>query len=212
MRLNIVTNLADLQTRLTKMQREQIPFATALSLTMTVNDAREAIQDEADTAFELRNRYTERGIQTNRANKRDWPRITAEVGIDEKRDYLIDHALGGKRRGDPSHGRAIPKSIKRTSGGKISKAKRPSRFLAQSKKPRRKGAKRPFIIKLSNGQELIARRQGKSRKPLDILYAFQKNVDIDQSFDFEKAGINRIRKVYDKNFGRALARAIRTAR
>lgn len=207
--ITVATNHDAMMAALSETARKQVPFASALALTTTAAEAMKAVRDEAEDTFTLRNRYTLRGIQTNRAEKRDWPNQKAEVGIEKGRDYLIDHALGGKRRGHITHGRAIPVNVRRLKSGKISKPQRPGRLLAK------KGRKQPFVIQgkhTRNGRDLIAVRTTARRYPVKILYAFQKGVNIRKEFMFEQEAEKRVGKVYNREFGRALAKAIATGK
>src|SRR5687768_13555724 len=106
MRIDIETNADVIAASFGAMAADQIPFASAQALTSLAFDAQRANKSELARVMTLRNRFSQGGIQVNRAEKADWPNQQAEVGIDPRRSYLVDHVLGGSRTGG-RHGRAI---------------------------------------------------------------------------------------------------------
>lgn len=221
MDITVTTNAGSLAEMFSNVFRDQVPFATAQALTTLAFMGRSATQSELAASMQLRNRYSAGGVQVNRAEKSDWPDQKAEVGIDKGRSYLIDHVTGGKREGG-THGRAILEDESLRGGsGRIAKSKRPGAMIKRARGGRRKGSRNgdqatplPFIISTSSkwSNEVLVRRQGPERYPLQILYAFKKGVTIKREFEMDVAVAAAVQGNYSQVLGKALARAIATAR
>jgi hypothetical protein len=202
------------------MAADQIPFASAQALTTLAFDAQRVEKSELARSLTLRNKFSQGGIQVNRAEKNDWPNQSAEVGIEEKRSYLIDHVTGGTRQGG-SHGRAILADESMRNGrGRVPKALRPRAQLKWANKNpkggRPKGAKTgqhstplPFLLHSSKwGNEVLAKRMGAERYPLLIIYAFKKGVSIKPEFDMVGIAERSVQGGYYAAYTKALKRAI----
>jgi hypothetical protein len=201
---------------------EQIPFATARALTDVAFRTAKVEKSALAHALELRNRFSASGIQVNPAEKGPLEGIYAEVGIDERRSYLIDHVLGGKRQGG-SHGRAILEQESLRSGsGKVPAGKRPAALIAKAKRAKRQAdlvktfggrggrdKNLPFLFYSRKwGNEVLAQRQAGDRYPLRIVYAFRKGVSIKREFEMELIAAREVGLTYGPAFERALRRAI----
>jgi len=206
----IETNIVELGLELGDVAAKQIPFATALALTRTALDARDAAKRQLDDDLTIRSKWIFSGIQINKAVKRDWPHTASEVGIAENRAFLIDHIIGNSRRKSRKGSRvAIPNTgeIKRTTTGRIPKAKHVSSLKSKTNR------KAFTITSGKTGRKILVRRETKGRYPLKFLYAFESHVSIEaRKFRFIEAVTKEAGRVYDKNFGRALAKALATAR
>lgn len=204
---------------------EQIPYATAKALTDVAFAVQRAEKSELARTFHLRNRFSQAGIQVNKAEKADWPATYAEVGIEERRSYLIDHITGGKRQGG-THGRAILEDEGlRTKGGRVPAGKRPGPLIAKAKRAQRQahlaqafGGKTrdkrlPFVFFSAKwGNEVLAQRTGEGRYPLRIIYAFKRGVTIKREFHMPEVGQRFVDAHYAQAFNRALRKAIASAK
>jgi hypothetical protein len=209
--------------QLGELARTQMPYAHAQALTTLAFDAQRASKLELARAMTLRNPFSAAGLQVVRAEKRDWPHQSAQLGIEQRRSYLIDHVLGAKRQGG-RHGRAIPADESlRSPRGKVPKGKRPAVMIQRAgRRPggRRKGAKTgqhrtplPFLLYASKwGNEVIARRMGPERYPLLIVYAFKRDVTVRPEFDMIGHARDAVGANYERVYGQALARAIASAK
>lgn len=219
--LQIDSNATALAIALGDLTAKQVPFATALALTDVAFKVQRGEKTELARSMELRNRFSTSGIQVNPAERNDWPVTYAEVGIEQRRSYLIDHALGGKRQGG-THGRAIIEDESMRSGsGRVPAGKRPKALIAKAMKAKRQNDARsafggkvkdkrlPFLFFSKKwGNEVLAQRTGKERTPLRIVYAFRKGVSIRKEFDMELVGQSVIAMTYHQAFTKALNRAI----
>ena len=170
--ISVKANFKEVSKQLSDLEKKQIPFATALTLTRLARGSEAPLRQEIDNQLTIRNRtLLIKGVISTKARKSDFPNQKSSVGISERFEFLSQHATGDTRYpitriGDANY-RAIPneKVIKRTSKGKISKKKRPQ-FLLKDRS-RKKNA---FIIKAKSGKNLIVRRKTKRKYPLIVLY------------------------------------------
>ena len=93
--INISHNMAAFERQLSDALREQLPFALALALNDAGQDAKEAVEDHMDRAFDRPTPYTKRALFMRRASKR---RPTVEVAVKRvQASYLRRQAEGGIR-------------------------------------------------------------------------------------------------------------------
>ena len=121
--------------------------------------------------------------------------------------FMADQETGGERRPLKRQYRAAPLAIRKNERQRITKAKRPSRLLL---KPR------VFVNRLTKGPRrgslVVLRRVGKAGYPLQVLYVLERSTKIQARFGFRKTVERTVARRLSKNFGMALAAALRTAR
>ena len=221
MEITVTSNAEALATVMGGLVRDQLPFASAQALTTLAFMGQRESKSELIESLTLRNRYSASGVQVNRAEKGDWPNQRAEVGIEQGRSYLIDHVTSGKRQGG-TYGRAILEDESlRGSSGRIARKNRPGAMIKRARGGRRKGSKNgdqatplPFIISTSSkwNNEVLVRRTGPERYPLQILYAFKRGVEIKREFEMDLAVRLAVQGNYTQVLGKALAKAIASAK
>lgn len=223
--VSVTTNARLLAHVLGDVRGDQIPWATAKALTELAFTAQRAERSELARSMHLRNRFSQSGLQVNRAEKADWPATYAEIGIEERRSYLIDHVTGGKRQGG-THGRAILEDESlRSSGGRVPAGKRPAALIARAKRAQHQGRlnaafggkgrdkRLPFLFYSAKwGNEVLAQRTGDDRYPLRIIYAFRKGVSIKPEFHMHETAQRVVGLHYAQAFNQALRRAIAGAK
>jgi hypothetical protein len=220
--VSITTNATALAAVLGDTYGKQIPFATALALTDVAFKVQRTEKTEMAKSLQLRNKFSQSGVQVNKAEKSDWPHTYAEVGIEERRSYLIDHITGGKRQGG-SHGRAILEQDNlRSKSGRVPNAKRPAAMVARAMRAKQqaelaktfggrtgKDKRLPFLFDSRKwGNEVLAQRTGDERYPLRIIYAFRKGVSIKREFEMDTIAQQEVGATYYQAFNKALRRAI----
>lgn len=200
--LSIDHNAAQVSRLLSKAEREQIPFATAVALTRTARDVATAEIESMRSRMELRNRGLLRSaVRSIKASKRDWPNPEATVHVPEKLDFLADHALGATRRGTQGHRRAIPtKIVKRTARGKVRSTQRPARILKRKAGYLDEG--RAAIVAKSGARGVRNLGAGAT------WYLLREKVTIRKVWPWERTADDTVRKVYDDHFKREFAAAI----
>lgn len=133
---NVKLDATEVVKGLFDLQKNQLPYAMARSLTVTAKDAQVAVQGGLSKKFHLRNNWTVQGIRVKPAEKKQWP-ITADVHTDVANrrtgapDYLAPQEDGAEKV--PIGGRhhlAIPtKYLRRMVSGVIPEELRPRNLL-----------------------------------------------------------------------------------
>lgn len=193
----IDVNIPDVQDRLTRMARKQVPFATALALTWTAKDAQKAVIDELPKRFTIRSPWIERGIRIRKATKHK-----PEATVFSRDPFMRLQEEGGTKR--PSGKTfAIPAQIRKSKAQRITKAKRPARVLKQ---------KSTYIAPLKGKNAGIFRKVGKKGRP-KLLYVLRSGPQrVEPRLGMRETVERTVQKRWQKNFGKALARAIATQR
>ncbi|MCP3916157.1 MAG: hypothetical protein GY711_11425 [bacterium] len=200
--VEVVADLGGFDHFMDGLRRKQVPFATALALTRTAQDAQAAAKRRMQKVFTLRSKWAEGGVRIRRAEKRDWPNTRAVVGHLDA--MFVLHETGGIRRPRSGHRFAIPtRAVRRTKTGKISKARRPSHVIAS-------GA---FV----EGRR-IRRKTRRSTKAstqanrLTTLYFLRRQVRIRARLRFRVMVEHEANRVLGTHFESELRKAIKTAR
>jgi len=182
-------------------KRRQIPYAVARALTDTAFDARASIQQKMPSVFTIRRQWVIRGVRVDRATK-----STAKHGFLEAAVKHLDEHMAKQERGGTVQRRSRAIAIP---GAKLRKSKR--RSIPKSRKPAALLRNpRYFVGDDQTGRPIIYQRVG--RKRLRPMYLLRNTAKYRPIYGFEAT----VRKVTNRrfrgNFGRALARAIATAR
>lgn len=220
--ISVSSNAAQLAHALGDVYGKEIPFATARALTDVAFGVQRVEKSEMAQAMKLRNKFSQSGVQVNAAERSDWPAIHAEVGIEQKRSYLIDHVTSGTRQGG-KHGRAILEQEGLRSGsGRVPAGKRPAALIAAAKRAKQQGDLRkafggragkdkrlPFLFYSAKwGNEVLAQRTGDERYPLRIIYAFKRGVSIKREYPFDVIAQREVGRSYYAAFDKRLRQAI----
>jgi hypothetical protein len=175
----------------------QVPFATALALTRTAQDAQLEVRRQLPQRFTIRNNFVSQGIRIVPATK-----TTLEAAVLSRDDFMVRQEKGGTKTPKDGRSIAVPENVRVNKRGIVTRANRPRQLLD---KPR------TFIATI-RGVRGIWQRQTKNRTPLRLLYALVPLVRVRPRFGFEET----IRKVVTSRFARqfqvAFLQALRTAR
>lgn len=211
--ISIDSNAKDIAKQLDRIRRDQLPFASALALTNLAAVGMRAGRQELETTLTLRNKFSASGIQTERAEKRDWPSQTSKVGIEERRSYLIDHILGAARKPLRSPFKGVPQTnvIKRTNGGKVPTRLRPKALLQQVGRKATKRNYGGFYLIKQGDRELLFKSFAGGRGSL-LAYSFTKTAKIQKRFMFERVVTLAVLRAAPEEFERAIDRALRSQR
>ena len=181
--------------------KTQIPFAVARALTITAKDAKEAIGKEMTGAMTLRSNYVKAGLHVTAARKKDGlNRMTSVVG---HKDWYMAQQMGKRtveRKSRNSKYQFIPRGVRRTKTGKISKNNRPSNIFKR---------KSVFFHETGNGRGYIFERRGGRSK---LLYSAIPKQTIKPKMDFEKEAQQTAGKRLNINFIHSMRIARRSAR
>ncbi len=183
------------------VERQQLPYATALGLTRAGYDVRDAVRANVRKKFTLRNTWTEKGIISTKAEKSAYPNCTIQVG---SRDwYMADHETGKARLPKRHKNFALPKAVRPDKKKRITPSKRPGALLTKAN---------AFIRPLKNkgGKAGIFLRK---RKGIVLQYVLTpKPVQLPKREFIHKTAANLGPKRIQLQFNRAFEHAIKTAR
>jgi len=211
MQINVKSNISTFSKALDAFGSNQIPFATSRAL----NDAAFAVRKDTiervwPDSVTVRNPAFLKAVMMpirgdNRATKR---KLVATVQNyptgDRHKEYLQKLTKGYVKTPVNGNSIAIPaKDLRMRARGGTTAANRPRRLLDRPK---------VFRNKLPNGQEFIARRVGKQRYPLQMLYLLEPSGVIKKKFSFYEEANATARKAFERNFRKRFAEAKRTAR
>lgn len=195
----IDVRLPEIHDRLDKLARQQIPFATALALTWTANEARDQVKAGLPSRFVIRSTWLERGIRTTPASKRQ-----PQAVVYSRDPFMVKQERGATKR-PRAQFTALPRKIRRNQKQRITRSKRPAQIL-----------KRPntFIQNLPGKTDRagIFQRVGRKGRPRLLYVLDPRPMEVKPRFEFAKTVERVVTRRYDKNFGKALARALATAR
>lgn len=138
---------------------KRFPFATALALTRTAQAGQNAVREHMEAAFILRNRFTQNQVRIAAAKKTD---LEAAVYLTHGADYMALHETGGLKTPAHSSSVAVPtEQVRRTKRGLVAKSNKPRPLRDQ---------RRVFVIEFKSGKRAIARRKGKARLPISVVW------------------------------------------
>ncbi|MBF0436927.1 MAG: hypothetical protein HQL77_16360 [Magnetococcales bacterium] len=180
---------------------KQILFASALALTNTAMDGRDAVRRELPQRFTIRTGWVAKGIQVRAANKAN---LKATVMVLDQ--FMALQETGGSKTSPFGDSLGIPIGARPTP----TSVTRPGSFPGAMLK--RKGY---FIAPIKKGSNIkgVWRRTGKGRRArMKLMYVFSRQVRIRPRFGFN----GTVRKVaeerFPKRFAEALEKALATAR
>jgi len=210
----------------------QWPFALALALTKTAILGQRAVQAVTRANFRLHGEFIPKGIRVKPARKSEVmagtgtaeiytaPLISNWMPLHETGDMKEPGAYSGE--GDKGQALAMPgeylmgKSFK-TGSGKVRKRWTPGRLLeaynaGHGEQMRGiphtgRGQRRKAFLMDANGTLVIARRAGRARGPLDILYAFTGPAKIKPTWRFAQT----VHRVVRGTFVNQVRKAVLTA-
>ena len=201
-----VTIISKRAALLLKTAAKQVPFATSVAINETAKDFQRVQVAHIEEAFTIRRQtFARRAVKIKPfATKRQ---LTATVSIDPpggRAEIFAKFERGGTKRPRGQH-IAVPVGI--STARVIPKGKWPRRLLERPNMfalRQRRGKLPPGIYR-----RLGARRAGKRVK---LMYVLKRSVPIDARLDFLETGRRVVRQRFGRNFQRAYAKALRTAR
>ncbi|MBL4709744.1 MAG: hypothetical protein JKY48_15025 [Flavobacteriales bacterium] len=188
------------QKQLTKIQQKQIPFATAKALTNTAQDAQRAVTKQLPKKLDRPTRFTLNAIGFSKATKTT---LASKVFIKQiQYDYLRWQIDGGVKT-SKGKGTGVPTDLK-----KLNKFGN----IAGRKKGLVKG-KNQFIATI-HGISGVWQRFGvkKKRRHLKLIIAFERKVIYKPRLPFQRIVSKIVQNRFPKQFNKAIAFALATAK
>ena len=125
--------------------------------------------------------------------------------IGSRDECMVTQELGGQRPTGPE-GRPLPRKVRKSERDVIRRSRYPKRLIAVKRK-------RIFVARLRDGGKGMFQRKYKKRYPIEFLWRLHPSpIQIRAAAQFRRTGETVVFRKFDKNFGRALARAMRTAK
>jgi len=208
--LAISVNLKEFKRGLDDIARQQLPFAIAKTLTDLAKEAQLQIRSSIPKLFHVRSTWTEKGVRIEPARKADLiSRGSCQSVVKDIDRHMLLQETGGIKRPTKSRRVAVPvpgfAQGARGAGGRIKATKMPAPLLHEFK-----GKRKPFLMKTSAGNSIIAQRIGKGRA-VKALYALEPLVKIHARFGFAQTVVNvvhrKVNAVLAANLERATAMA-----
>lgn len=183
---------------LTRVQRKQLPFATARALTWTAQAAQKEIQEEIPQRFKVTKKWWLKqqptGIKIAPATKQK-----LEASVFTRAHFARLQEDGGTKRPFKSSKIAVP-----SDNVKAKKNRRSGAVREQSAKPK------VFYANTKSGNRALFERKSKNR--VKLLYTFTSTARVFKRFRFVETGERAVRENFNKLFNSSLAKALRTAR
>lgn len=195
--LSVQTNIDQVTKGLNKIQRKQIPFALSNALNRTVYSIVQEEKKAANEQFDRPVPFTLRAFRYNKATKRT---LKAEVYINKiQREYLAKQIRGGLQEQPVI---PTPVNLRVNKYGNIPGLK--------NGKIRKLLARPDTFRAIIRGVDGVWQRQ--KRGGLKLLIAINRQIRYRPRFTFYKTAERHARKEFGKEFDKALAYALRTAK
>jgi len=206
MKIELKADIKQLTKKLNKVQRKQIPFATAQAINEVAFKARKALMAQSKKKLDRPTPFTVKGFQVVKAKKTS---LTAIVYVDSKRAKYMQFQIEGGIR--TPNKRAIPvpvqKNVALNKYGNMPR-KKINTLLNNVKifsgKPKGQGRN-------ANAPAGIWKRTNKNNK-LKLLVSYEPFVKYEARFPFYKIVTKVVESTFEDTFKKHLAKAILTSR
>jgi hypothetical protein len=207
--LSVKSDVKQLTRHLDKIQKKQVPFATARALTWTVKEMQADISRQIPDIFNTTRKWwlaqQPTGIKITPAKKTE---LVAAVYC--RAPFLHLQEYGGIKIPFRGRGLLVPSPLVPKYGRKAGGAIK----VLNGKKILRAGgtAGGDPVVHAPSGTRGVFRRKGKARLPIERLYAYTPNAHILPRFGFRRMAAHKARQRFAANFNKSLAMALKSAR
>lgn len=191
------------------VRKNQVPFAAAVAMTRTAEDALAELKAGVKQRFKIRRSSLIDGKQSTlrviTASKKDWPHPWAGIGIVDQ--WFARHEEGGVQKPDRGSSFAVPTRVvaaQRTQGGKI------PRYLRPGDKIKAETARR--VKDLVIGQATRGRPKNSSLQGEKVLYLLRRRVRLAATLGGRSTLDHVSRAKFHDHFGRELKIALSSER
>ncbi len=209
--VKIKINMKRVTRFMSDVQRKQIPFATALAITNTLHIARKDVGKQLEKDIDRPVPWTKRGFRVDGAKKTT---LTGRLFIMPSQARYMHYQIEGGVRKPKGQALALPPAkhrsgdVRRNKYGNIPKTQ-------QARAQISKGAFSATINGVAGIWKAPKKtKTGKVRKgqKMKLMLAYEKQAVYRPRFRFYERGHNSIRVNWPREFNKAFARAMRTAR
>lgn len=196
MQVNVKTNIKEISKNLTRDQKKQVPFASAMAINNTLFQLRKEMGKQTRKKLDRPTKFTQNGFVVQKAKKQNLKGMLFLKDAVEK--YLKFQIDGGVR----STGKYIPVPFKQNA--------RLNKFGNIIGKRSGLIKKKSQFIGTVNGLLGVWERQ-KGNK-LKLIIGFERTVEYKPKLPFYTIAQKFSAAVFDRNFTKAITRAIKSAR
>ena len=196
MQVNVKTNIKEISKNLTRDQKKQVPFASAMAINNTLFQLRKEMGKQTRKKLDRPTKFTQNGFVVQKAKKQNLKGMLFLKDAVEK--YLKFQIDGGIR----STGKYIPVPFKQNA--------RLNKFGNIIGKRSGLIKKKSQFIGTVNGLLGVWERQ-KGNK-LKLIIGFERTVEYKPKLPFYTIAQKFSAAVFDRNFTKAIARSIKSAR
>lgn len=191
-------NMGNTLTALSRLERDNLPFAQAVALNETAFLAKAALVDDMPNRFDLRSPRTARGFRVEKASKRQTIQEARVIHLDA---WMAIHEFGGTKTSQSGKAMGVPTGDTLTRGraasGKIRPGFYPRNLLKNpgatdpalagslgGRGNRGKGRAKAFVIESGGVSRIVARtRRGADRFDLVGLYNLENSVKVEPRWE-----------------------------
>jgi len=207
--LSVKSDVKKLTRHLTKIQKKQVPFATARALTWTVKEIQKGIANDIPKIFKTTRKWwmprQPTGIKIKPAKKDNLRAIVYSIAY-----FLHLQEFGGIKIPFRGRGILVPTPLTPKYGRKAGGAQK---VMAGKKILRAAGkASGAPVVRAPSGTKGVFRRKGKARLPIERLYAYTPTAHILPRLGFRRRAAHKARQRFRANFEKSLAMALKSAR
>ena len=207
MRINITSNIKEFEKDLLWHEKKSMRFVTALALTRTVQVVQKAIIRRVPRIFHVTKKWWLKqqptGIKIKRAN---YKKINPYAEVFTKAHWAMKQEEGGIKTPYTGAHILVPTKVVPKYGRKAGGA---SKIIAGKKAIKHNGNP---IITLSSGRKVIARRKGKKRNPIEIMYNVVPRAVIIARWGFKMTAKAQALRHFPRELKKAYAYAVKHRR
>lgn len=193
--INVKSNVKQFTRHLNRIEKKQVPFATARALTWTAQDVQKWLIKKIPSIFNVTKKWWLKqqptGIKIKPAKKND-----LVSSIYTKAYFANLQEEGGAKRPTRSKNLVIPTK-------KVPKSRRKAGGAAVMLK-----GKKVF----STARGIYRRKGGKKSKTIELLFHKERSANINPRFNFKQTAHSIATRMFKRNFLRSLANALKTGR
>jgi hypothetical protein len=227
MQVSVVSDLAKLKKGMSRQQREQLPFALSLALNSIAFEGRKQVQAQLKAKLDRPTPYTLRGVQVEKSHKKK--ALVAKLGFVGKgfrqmkgeimpAEYMAFQIAGGIRHPRKRTIMVPTKHLKTNTFGNIAKTKYRSliadkaRYFAGVPTEGSKGGRKPRLGPEASGVWKRLGPGGNRRKNIQMMIAFEPQALYKPRFPFPEIVAKQVKRTFQREFGKAFQKAMKSAR
>ena len=227
MQVSVVSDLAKLKKGMTRQQREQMPFAVSNTLNSIAFAGRLHVQAQLKAKLDQPTPYTLRGVQVEKAHKKK--ALVAKIGFAGQgfgkmqgenlpANYMKYQIAGGIRHPRKRTIMVPTKHQKTNKFGNLARTKYQSliadkaRYFVGVPTEGSKGGRKPRLGPEAAGVWKRPGPKGKRRKRIQMQIAFEPQAHYKPRFPFPAIVGKHVKRTFQKEFGKAFQKAMKSAR